>query len=188
MEGMKSLDHQHPDTCALCGEPADLLYLHPKCHLHSPVWVKVVGDVAMLECAECRADVGALKLATEGHDGGLHRHTHFSPTPGELGLIAGCHLYEIRHADFEQELAGSTKTCTDCYRQLCARIETIRGLMGDVAFTEATAWVEEEWQRKRADIQFFRQCEKCGNCEIDKRRGEECPICGSKAATETVAS
>jgi len=183
MGDTNSLHHAHPDTCSLCDEPADLLYLHPKCHPGSPTWVKIVGEVAMLECAECRADLGALKLACEGNAAVPRGDAQpFCPTPVELGYLAGYHLFDIHRADFELEVAGSMSTCNACYGDQVDRVEAIKRILGEEAFADATAWVEEEWQQKRADIRFFRQCEECGCCEIDTRRGEECPICGSKAA------
>ena len=50
-------------------------YLHSRCHIGSPTWVRILRDddgnsVARVECAECRKTVTTLKLATpEGEEG-----------------------------------------------------------------------------------------------------------------------
>jgi RNase P subunit RPR2 len=39
-------------TCDACGDDGSL-YLHARCHMHSPTWAVLSGDVLTIECAEC---------------------------------------------------------------------------------------------------------------------------------------
>lgn len=52
-------------TCADCGKPGEAVYLHARCHTDAPPWVRVVGDVATLECSECGKKIGQLQLAAQ---------------------------------------------------------------------------------------------------------------------------
>ena len=192
MADTRSFNDQHPDAATWSGDPTDVQYLHSHCHPYSPVQLKRVNGVAIAECAECGADLITLKLAAEEHsrsgDEAPGRDDNdFTATLDELGYLAGYHLYDIRSADFELEVPGSEYVCHNDYGKQRDRLEVIKQLLGDAAFTEATAWVEDEWRQKRADIRFFRQCEECGSCEIDTRLGEACPVCGHAANVEQTA-
>ncbi len=54
-----------------CGQPGcthnhdggdEPIYLHGRCHLDAPTFTKLIGDVAIVECAECRREIVRLDL------------------------------------------------------------------------------------------------------------------------------
>lgn len=57
--------------CGECGcEESRVMYLHPKCHIWSPTWVKVdmENDKFIIECAECGEEVASFNFNPEKTD------------------------------------------------------------------------------------------------------------------------
>lgn len=50
-----------PHHCEECGDDGTL-YLSPRCHVGSPVFCYLTGDVLTIECAMCRRIVGRLNI------------------------------------------------------------------------------------------------------------------------------
>ena len=50
-----------PKCCEECGDDGTLV-LTPTCHPGTPLFVSLTGDVLTLECAECDAVAGRLRV------------------------------------------------------------------------------------------------------------------------------
>lgn len=165
MSDTKSHHQQHPDASTACDGPADR---HSGCHASS-VFGVILDRTGLPqgECPECHADLMTLEAAAADPAGFDDR----------LTSLAQLLVSDLRDADFVKELTGTMYTCDVCYGRLRDRLEVVKKLLGDHAFTDATAWLEAEWRQKHADIRFFRECEVCGGWEIDARLDDECPVC-----------
>jgi hypothetical protein len=52
------------DHCDGCGDEGSL-YLHSRCHIQSPTWAVLSGDVLTIKCAECEAVVVRFRIVGE---------------------------------------------------------------------------------------------------------------------------
>jgi hypothetical protein len=53
------------DKCKLCDEEEDWLYLHSACHIESPTWARVKGNVLEIVCAECEKLIVQFRVRTD---------------------------------------------------------------------------------------------------------------------------
>lgn len=54
------------NKCAECGDTPEWLYLHSRCHINYPTWVRVRGDVLEVICVECEELVGRFTIKERG--------------------------------------------------------------------------------------------------------------------------
>lgn len=57
------LDNMQCDACGDSG--VEKLYLHPRCHLRSPLWVEYSDGIITATCAECGKHVTSIAVASE---------------------------------------------------------------------------------------------------------------------------
>jgi hypothetical protein len=55
--------------CAECGDDGTVV-LHGRCHINSPTWAKLSGDVLTIECAECERVIVRFRVTKTIRDDG----------------------------------------------------------------------------------------------------------------------
>jgi hypothetical protein len=69
---MRNLPADHDDQCRCseCGEAAQELAIHSKCHVDSPTWAwyDSENDLLHIKCAECERPIATFRLNPKGLD------------------------------------------------------------------------------------------------------------------------
>ena len=103
----------------------------------------------------------------------------FSLRQSELGVLACKYLNEKLRLDFQWEVGLDPGVDASHYNSIARRLNTVRALMSDSEYSDATDRLAGAWRIMFADKRFYRQCDRCGCCEVDRRTGRPCPYCGT---------
>ena len=47
-----------------CGHDDDWMYLHSRCHMGDPAYVRVNGNLLVVECAQCDKEIASFKISS----------------------------------------------------------------------------------------------------------------------------